>query len=80
MKIVNGDIMTVIECTSKLVLKIGKWKEQIFLNIVSLIEHQVILGTPWLGKHNPDVDWRSRLLKLMYQGVNCLETRRNDAI
>ena len=68
-EVANRDIMLVTECTTNLVLVVSKWKENICLNIVQLIRHQVIPGTPCLGKCNLDVDWRLGLLKLMYQGV-----------
>ena len=45
-EVANGDIMMVTECTTRIVLKEGKWKEKICSNIVPLIGHQVILGTP----------------------------------
>ena len=35
----NGDIMLVTKCTTNLVLKVGKWKEKICLNVVPLIGH-----------------------------------------
>ena len=57
-EVANGDIMLVTECTINLALKVGEWTENICLNIVPLIGHQVLLGTSWLGKHNPNVDRR----------------------
>jgi hypothetical protein len=47
--------------TDSLVLEqIGGHSEDIHLDIVTLGRHQVILGMPWLYKHNPQIDWKDR--------------------
>jgi hypothetical protein len=39
------------------------WKEAISLD-VSHIGYDVILGKPWLTKHNPDIDWRTNTVRI----------------
>jgi hypothetical protein len=29
-------------------------------NIISILEHPIVLGLPWFELHNPDIDWRTR--------------------
>ena len=34
-------------------------------NIISILEHPIVLGLPWFELHNPDIDWRTT--KIRYQ-------------
>jgi len=31
--------------------------EMIQFDVVKMVRYKVILGIPWLEKHNPDIDW-----------------------
>lgn len=33
---------------------------------ISLLGYDIILGRPWLAKHNPDIDWRHNVVKLRH--------------
>ena len=37
--------------------------EEIVLDIVPMARHDVVLGTPWLEKHNPSIDWVQKVLR-----------------
>lgn len=45
-------------------LKIHNHHEEIRLDVFETATHDVILGLPWLRKHNPDIDWKNRKLSL----------------
>ena len=32
-------------------------------NIISSLEHPIVLGLPWFKLHNPDIDWRTRAMR-----------------
>jgi hypothetical protein len=38
--------------------------EQLTLQVLSLPRYNIILGLPWLYKHNPHIDWRTRLITI----------------
>jgi hypothetical protein len=41
-------------------IQIGSFKEELLDLRVTALDHcDVILGKPWLTKHNPDIDWRT---------------------
>ena len=44
--------------------------EEITFDIIELAVHEVILGLPWLDKHNPTIDWKKRVLK--FERCNCV--------
>ena len=39
-------------------------------NIISIPEHPIVLGLPWLELHNPDIDWRTR-------EIRCRQTQKS---
>lgn len=45
-------------------LKIQKHHEVITLDVLGTAAHDVILGLPWLRKHNPVIDWKNNKLSL----------------
>lgn len=45
-------------------LSIGNHHEKINLDILGTATHEVILGIPWLRKHNPRIDWTKNTLSL----------------
>jgi len=48
--------------TMPLPLVFQQHHEEIVLDIVPMARHDVVLGVPWLEKHNPNVDWKRRVL------------------
>jgi len=45
-------------------LQIQRHHEELTLDAFGMATHDVILGLPWLRKHNPDIDWKNRRLSL----------------
>ena len=42
-----------------------KHKERMLTNVIGGQKWSVILGIPWLGCHNPEIDWKMREVKMM---------------
>ena len=42
-------------------LSIQEHVEEIDLDVIGLATHDIILGLPWLRKHNPRIDWKSKV-------------------
>ena len=51
------------EETLPLPTAIQRHHEEIIFDVVGMATHHVILGMPWLNKHNPDIDWKKRVLR-----------------
>lgn len=69
----DGQLRDWIRETAILDLQIGAHRETISLFITPLAEENpVILGIPWLQKHNPAVDWNTLDLKFENCGPRCL--------
>ena len=49
---------------SSVPMKLSKHHEEITLDVFGMATHDVILGLPWLRKHNPSIDWVKRTLSL----------------
>ena len=47
-------------------------KEEITLDIANLPEHGIILGQPWLCRHNLSIDWRKEELRFKYNDKQLL--------
>jgi hypothetical protein len=45
-------------------LQIHQHHEEIDLDVFEMATHDIILGLPWLRKHNPQIDWKNRRLSL----------------
>ena len=37
----------------------------VLFNIISNLEHPIVLGLPWFELHNPNIDWRTREIKYL---------------
>ena len=48
---------SVTRVTSQVRLQLGNHCEEIALNLICSPEFNVVLGYPWLNRHNPHVDW-----------------------
>lgn len=53
-------------------LRIQNHQEQIDLDVLSTATHDVILGLPWLRKHNPRINWKDH--QLSFDGCGCSTT------
>ena len=49
---------------SSVPMKLSKHHEDIDLDVFGMATHDIILGLPWLRKHNPKIDWVKRTLSL----------------
>lgn len=56
-------------------LQIGPHTEKITLDVANIGKHPIILGAPWLYRHNPQVNWRTRRVMFddVYCSKNCLD-------
>ena len=50
--------------TRPMMLRIGENEERIIFDIMPMQTHQIVLGTPWLRKNNPQIDWKSNTVQL----------------
>jgi hypothetical protein len=49
--------------TTPLPLRFGEHYEEVTLDVVPMARHTVVLGIPWLRRHNPSIDWRKGVLR-----------------
>ena len=49
---------------SSIPIKLSKHHKEIDLDVFRIATHDIILGLPWLQKHNPKIDWVKRTLSL----------------
>ena len=59
---VTGEKFFDSDSTANVNLTINKHSEQIHLEVAPIGKHDIILGLPWLEKHNVQVDWRNRTI------------------
>ena len=55
-------------------VKLNAHEETLSAKIISMKNYDVILGKPWLAKHNPYVDWREDRIDIC-KGNDCLTIR-----
>lgn len=72
---IDGHGMGVIDREVQAKLKMGSHEEDVTLDVANIGKHPVILGAPWLHRHNPEVNWRTRRIafKDPHCSHNCLE-------
>ena len=71
LKAVDGsDLPSVDSETMPLSLVFQKHCEMVTLDIVPMARHDVVLGTPWLERHNPNIDWKVRVLR--FERCSCV--------
>ena len=46
-----------------------EYRKMMEINVIGSQKWSVILGMPWLGCHNPEIDWRTEEVKM----IRCLE-------
>ncbi|CAA77891.1 Reverse Transcriptase, partial [Cladosporium fulvum T-1 virus] len=60
---VDGSSLPSVEReTIPLPLAIQRHHEEITLDVTDMASHDIVLGMPWLRKHNPVIDWRRGVL------------------
>ena len=59
-------------------LQIGKKQTKEQLLVANLGSNRVILGLPWLQRHNPRIDWRKRLIELHEQDTHTASITLED--
>ena len=65
----NNDEMIIEEIIS-LTMTFQQHHEEFTLNIVRMINHDVVLGMPWLKLHNLNIDWEKEVLT--FERCNCV--------
>src|SRR5215207_7177786 len=75
--VANGEPMpnndTIKYETRNTSLIVQEHREEIDLDVLEMATHDLILGLPWLRKHNPRIDWIAKRLSLR----NCRCTRNS---
>ena len=73
----NGELSTWIEFDTMLQLWVGDHRETISLFVTTLAQdNPVILGFPWLAKHDPQIHWSTLQLDFANCGEQCFGRRR----
>ena len=62
-RLANGEMERVYSYTVA-PLTTGEYHQDIMLSVITLQNNDIILGMPWLTFHNPQIDWRSRTVRL----------------
>ena len=61
---VDGTILSNVDNeTVPLSLVLQQHHEKISLDVMAMARHDIVLGTPWLERHNPVIDWIQRVLR-----------------
>ena len=73
---VTGDLGFTITHHVLLPLRIDSHLETVKIHVTKLGHQGIILGMPWLVKHGPSVDWRSKRVQFTsnFCSKNCLES------
>jgi transposase InsO family protein len=68
LRVANGEPMPqeseITHEVSSVPMTLSKHHEEIDLDVFGMATHDIILGLPWLRKHNPKIDWVKRTLSL----------------
>ena len=46
-------------------IHLSTYRDRLDLTLTELSGYDVILGMPWLDKHNPDIDWRGKIISFV---------------
>jgi len=60
-----------IEHTVEVNIYYQEHRERIEIDVIGEQKWMVILGMPWLAHHNPEIDWRTREVKIMRCPEEC---------
>ncbi len=61
-RLADGSIMKTAECLPAASFKIGVYGENLDLVLAQIDAFDLILGKPWLTKHNPTIDWTTNTI------------------
>ena len=53
----------IVEESEPIRVVLGNLANVISFNIISSVEHSLVLGLPWFELHNPTIDWRKRTIE-----------------
>ena len=59
-----------VQCTSMIPsakVSIGAFHQQMRLHVIN-IQHDIMLGKPWLARHNPAINWTTNTVTLHHKG------------
>jgi hypothetical protein len=71
---VNGGDVSDVTQEVPAIVQVGQHKEELILDVIPTQGHDVILGLPWLGQHNPSIDWKKG--KLVFDSPYCRSRHR----
>jgi len=79
-KDIQGKTLGWIDSYAKVTMNIDSHEEEIKFYIIPLGIHGLVLGLPWLQKHDPEIKWSERKLRLnsSYCKQNCIKKRSRD--
>lgn len=63
-EVVDGSVKNVECMVSNVLLRNGPFKDKLSAKVIEIKNYDLILGKPWLRKHNPAVDWREDKLEI----------------
>ena len=63
-KDIQGKILGWIDSYAKVIMNIDAHQEEIKFYIIPLGIHGLVLGLPWLQKHDPEIKWSERKIRL----------------
>jgi hypothetical protein len=63
-QLADGTSYQCSEAIENCALKIGPFQDRVHAYVFPLTRFDLILGTPWLSKHDPEISWRTGELKL----------------
>ena len=68
-KDIQGRPLGWIDKFTRIRIDAGTHREVIDFNIIPLGIHELVLGLPWLQKHDPEIKWRER--KIKFNSLQC---------
>jgi len=58
----NGQTSEWVKHELRATLRIGEYENTVTLDITKIPKYDVVLGMAWLHDHNPQIDWKRRML------------------
>ena len=59
---------------------INNYKELMNFDVIKLRKYEVVLGIPWLSRHNLEIDWKNNKIQFIhYECINNSKTTERDA-
>ena len=66
----KGNDEIIIEKIISLTMTFQQHHEEFTLNIVRMINHDIVLGMPWLKMHNLNIDWETKIF--IFEKCDCV--------